>query len=217
MAIIAYSAYIPDVVVYAPGCPGPTIIDALRKTAAAFFFSSGVYRTWVTPFDLTISTTTYAIDAKCPTGTEVVDIMELRCVGADVGVKSHEEFDALDPEWPSKTGTYAQYFTMLDSKNAFNIIPIPSATVVNAFTMQISVCPTLTSTGVEQVHFELWKDQIIDGALARILSIPKRPWTDMKEANERHGRYSAGKAAARIQANKGNTRRDLTVQMRRWV
>ena len=217
MAIVTYNTYIPDVVVYVPGCPHLTIVDALRKTAASFFYDSLAYRKWVTPFDLTINTTTYTISTMCPTDTEVAQVLALYCNGVAVTELTHDQFFAYDPEWPSKTGANAQYFSILDGKDTINTIPIPSAIDTGAMTMQLAVCPTLTSTGVEQVHFEEWKDQIIDGALARLLAMPGHVWTDVKMATERHGRYASGKAKARIQAEKGNTRRDTVVQQRRWV
>lgn len=216
MAIITYSTYIPDVVVYATGCPGPTIVDALRKTAIDFFHESSAYRVWVPAFDLTINTTTYTVTGA-PTETEVCQIMALFCSGMPVQELTHEQFLARDPEWPSLTGTQAQYYTALDSIDTFNIIPEPTATVAGAFTMQIAVHPTLTSTGVEANWFTPWRDEIVDGALSRLLRIKDRAWTDMKEADKREASYLAGRTKARIQANKGNIRRDVTVQMRRWV
>lgn len=215
MAIALYDTCIPDVKAFATGAPDPTIIDSLRKTTIAFFWSSLTQRKWLTPFDLTIGTTTYT--PVLPAQTEIAQIMALYCQGLPVDEKTHEQFLALDPSWPSLVGTQAQYFTVLDTKTTFNIIPIPSATVVGAFTMQVALCPTLTSTGVEQAWLEEWRDGIIDGAISRLLAMPDRTWTNLKEADRRHERYSATKTAARAQANKGNTRSDVTVQMRRWV
>lgn len=217
MAIVTYATYVPDVTPFAPGCPALTVVDALRKAAISFFYKSLTYRKWVTAFDLTINTTTYAIDTKCPTETEVAQVMMLYCSGVGVTELTHEQFLARDPAWPTLTGTNAQFYTLLDNKDSINITPKPTATVTAAFTMQLAVCPTLVSTGVEQVHFEEWKESIIDGALARILSMPGNPWTDLKEADRRHQRASAGVVVAKSQVNKGNTVQDLTVQMRRWV
>lgn len=215
MAAALYSTCVPDVKAYAVGAPDATIVDALRKTAIAFFWSSLAYRKWLPAFDLTLSTTTYT--PTLPSQTEIAQVTALYCQGLPVDEKTHEQFLALDPKWPSLTGTQAQYFTVLDDKSTFNIIPIPQATVVGAFTMQVALCPTLTSTGVEQAWLEEWRDGIIDGALARLLTLPERSWTNLKEADKRHERYHAQKAAARAQGNKGNVRADLTVQMRRWV
>lgn len=215
MAIITYATYVPDAMPYAYGCPAPVMIDALRNSAISFFFRSQAYRVWVTAFDLTINITTYS--PTPPTQTEVTAINALYCSGVPVDEKTHEEFFALDTQWPSKTGTTAQYFTSLNDPTAFNIIPIPQATVTGAFTAQIAVIPTLTSTGVEQVFFEQWKTGIIDGALARVLRMPGREWTNLAESEKRHQWYESARDVATAQTNKGNQRRDLHVQMRRWV
>lgn len=217
MAIVTYATYAPDVAIYAPGCPTTVIIDALRKSAMSFFYDSLAYRTWVTPFDLTSGTTTYDLAAKCPAETEVAQVMEVRCEGFPVTEVTHEQFIALDPEWPTVTGTHARWFTILNTKDNINIIPIPDATITAAMTMQLAVTPTMASTGVEQTFFEEWKDGIIDGALARLLRMPQTPWVDVKEAATRSKEASMAVNVARMQVNKGNTRADVTVQMRRWV
>lgn len=216
MAIVTYGTYIPDVVAYATGCPGPTIVVALRKTAIDFFHESLAYRSWLTAFNLTISTTSYTL-GTLPAETEVAQIMELKCEGLPVQPLTHEQFFAVDPEWPSLAGTQAQYYTTLGALPDFNIIPIPSATVTNAFNAHVALRPTLASTGVEATYFEQWKDGIVDGALSRLLRMKDRSWSDPKEAVEREKSYLIERAKARIQANKGNIRRDVHIQMRRWV
>lgn len=216
MAAVAYSTYFPQVIPFVPGCPIPTILDAFQRTAYAFFLKSYSYRLWLPTFDLTVATTTYTLGGL-PTGTEVAQIMELKCNGIDVKPLSHEQFFAYDPEWPSLTGTNAQYYTSLNDVSTFNIIPSPTATDTGAFFAQVALTPTLVATGVEQSHLEQWKDGLIDGVLSRLMEMPGKTWTNVKEAVTRHERYHGQAIAARIQANKGNIRRDLHVQMRRWV
>lgn len=215
MAIVTYQSYVPDALPYAYGCPAAVLVDAMRKSAINFFSKSLAYRVWVTAFNMTINITTYS--PTPPTQTEVVMVNALYCSGLPVQETTNEEFLALDPQWPLKTGTQAQYFTSLNDPTAFNIIPIPTATVVSAFNAQISVCPTLTSTGVEQVFFEQWKEGIINGALARVLRMPDRHWTNLAESKMRHEWYENARDVATAQANKGGVRRDLHVQMKRWV
>jgi hypothetical protein len=216
MAIVTYDTYVPELQPYVPGCPRPTIINALQRTGWAFFTGSLAYRLWVPAFDLTISTTSYVIPGL-PTETEVTQITTMYSQGVPVNEVTHEQFFALDPEWPSKTGTNPQWFTALTDISTFNIIPIPEATVADAFNLQVALAPTLTATGVEQAFFEQWKDGLIDGALSRLMEMPGKTWTDVKGAATRQARYIAEMAQARAQANKGHIRRDLTVQMRRWV
>jgi hypothetical protein len=215
MAIVTYATYAPEVQPYAPGCPQPVILNAFQRTANTFFMESLAYRSWVAAFDLTINVTTYTLTV--PAETEVAMIKVLKCQGVDVNETTHEQFFALDPEWPTKTGTNAQYYTVLDDPSTFNIIPKPEATVASAFTAQLALAPTLTASGVEQAHFEMWKDGLIDGVLARLLKMPNTPWTNDAEAAKRQSSFIASMAMARSVANKGNISRDLTVQMRRWV
>lgn len=216
MAIVAYTTYIPEAQPYVPGCPQPTILNAFQRTAHDFFHDSLAYRVWLAQFDLTINISTYTL-AGLPTDTEVAHITAMYCQGIPVNPTTHEEFFALDPEWPTKTGSTARHYTALTDVSAFNITPVPEATVATAFNIQVAVTPTLTASGVEETFFEQWKDGIIDGVLARLMEMPGKTWTDPKGALARQTRYIAQLAAARGQANKGNTRRDVRVQMRRWV
>lgn len=216
MAILAYSALVPDVVVYATGCPTPTIVEALRKSARQFFIESTVYRVWLSPFNLTLDTTTYTIPGL-PSETEVTQLLVLKCNGIDVQERTHDEFFALDPEWPTAVGAQPLHFTTLNTKDTFNIIPKPTATVASAFNAQVALIPTLAATGVEQKFLEEWKEGIVDGALSRLLRIKDRPWSDDKEAAIRLQSFVREYTFAKIQASKGNVRRDVRVQMRRWV
>lgn len=216
MALVTYATYIPEIRPFVPGCPDPTILNALQRTANIFFWKTQSYRIWLPVFDLTISTTTYTLGGL-PAQTETAQIMQLFCSGVAVDEKAHSEFLALDPQWPTKTGTQAQYYTVLNDTSTFNIIPIPSATVTGAFNAQVALSPTLTATGLEQAHFESWKDGLIDGALSRLMEMPNQVWSNAKDAVERHTRYNSQAMQAKAQANMGNVRRDLNVQMRPWV
>lgn len=217
MATKTYASIVPDVLIYANGCPAPTITDVVAKTANDFFYQTLAYRVWTSTFDLTISTTNYDLNARCPADTEVAQVLALKCQGLPVNEVTHEEFFMLDPKWPSLTGSNAQYYTIVDNKDSFNIIPSPEATVSGAFNLLLAVTPTLTATQMEETPFLEWKDAIVAGALARLLAMPERPWSDPKRAVEAQRLYVSEIVAAKAQANKGNVRRDLNVQMRRWV
>jgi hypothetical protein len=215
--ILAYTTYVPDVLIYAPGAPQLTIVDALRKSARQFFYESLAFRAWLDPFDLTINVSTYDLDADLPVETDLAQIMLVNCDNLTIDEATHDEFLRLDPKWPTLTGTNPSYYTALNHKGHFSITPVPTATITNAFNVQVAVYPSLASTGIEQGYFEEFKDGIIDGALSRLLAMPDRPWTDVKMAVVRLTDFQRQVLFAKIQASKGNVRRDVMVQMRRWV
>lgn len=215
MAAQAYSVYVPDVQVFTPGAAPTIIVDAMKRAARDFFTRSLCYRAWLTPFDLTASTTTYTVPGL-PADTAVARIHELFCNGLVVHEKAHDEFFALDPEWPSLEGEQPLHFTSF-AEGAFSIIPEPQSTYAGAFNAFVSLKPTIAATGVEQAYIETWRDPIVDGAIAYLLSMRNQTWTEPNEAKMRKASFERGIWEAKAKAEKGNNTRNTNVQLRRWV
>lgn len=216
MAAQTYTTYLPNVQVYARGCPPLVIADALSKAARDFFNKSLAYRKWLAAFDLTAATSTYTIPGL-PTGTEVARLLVLHCNGLPVYDYTHDQFLARDRTWPSQTGYQPMRVTVLDENDTFNIQPVPTDTITGAFNAQVALRPTLAATGLEQGYLEEWHDAMIDGALSIVLRIKGEAWSDDKEADKREASFQRSIIEAKIKAEKGNGTADVMVQMRRWV
>jgi hypothetical protein len=77
--------------------------------------------------------------------------------------------------------------------------------------------PTLDSTGLEDSLYRDYWQAIRAGALARLQEIPGQTWTNDKQAVTNGAKFDAGVGKAKIDANRGRTRAELTIELPRYV
>jgi len=210
-----YTTFVKDMAPFVTNCPSPVMVDALRNASIEFFRRSLAYRVWLTPFNMTATVSEYVLSGF-PFETELAHIVRFVCDSLVLTPVTNEEVIGYDPAYPTTTSTRPRYYTM-HKKPRIKVSPVPSETLALAFIAYVAVQPTLDSVGVEQAYMDEYRDYLIAGALSRLLMIPNRHWTDLQLGAMKQARFNAGIEYARIQANKGHTRRDLRVQPRAWV
>lgn len=210
-----YSTFVKDVAPYVTNCPTPVITNALQHAGNEFFRRSLAYRVWLDAFDMTASQHEYVLTGF-PTGTQLSHTLYVSCDGTALDAVTHEELNAYDSQYPTTTSTRPAYYAFIKEPRLL-VSPVPTETVASAFRVFVAVEPTLDATGVEAAFMDEYKDYLIGGALARILMIPDRHWTDPSAASVYRGKFVAGIEYARAKVNKGKTNRDMRVRMRSWV
>lgn len=154
---------------HVPGCPEIIIDQHLQEAAADFCERSEVWR-----YDLDTDTTIanladYPIDA--PTGATVENIVALYVDGFLMTRVSELDFKHYPNVPPSRPSHFAVY---QDTQVRF--YPTPDASY--DFGGVCVLKPKLTATGVEDFIFEAHGKTIACGALASLLVIPGKEWTN---------------------------------------
>ncbi len=79
--------------------------------------------------------------------------------------------------------------------------------------MFVSLKPTRTASGMDEVIFNDLEDVMMHGALQHLLALPKTNWSDKELATYHAKQYLTQLVERRARANLGNARGTFAVQM----
>ena len=189
-----------------PGCPEPYIEQALKQTSIDFCRRSKALRADMDLITLEEGVQRYDLDA--PQGYEVEDIVRCTFVpdGMPLTPMSISDADASLPGWEQRTGTRPDHYVLFSEEKQIRFIPDPNQTISGAIAMRAAFRPNQDSTGLDEVFFEEWMQDIAFGAKARLMMQPKKPWTDQQTATLYEQKFQSAIKRARRRAERDNTR-----------
>lgn len=187
---IAISGQNKKVRIEAPGCPDVIIEDALIDAVQDFFRMSEAWRYTVpTLLDWTTALTFPALTegVEIPADTRVfrLDVLKYASDGTSlkpVPFSTRQQLDCEYPDWEVRTGNSPQRWTNDAGGNEPRIIPIADADVNGSIQARVILVPLTTATTVEDFFYHEYHDAFRFGALARILKMPGRDWTNPQMA-----------------------------------
>jgi hypothetical protein len=87
----------------------------------------------------------------------------------------------------TQTGTPRVFFTMSPSK--LQLAPIPDRTYGRVFYAYCTLIPTAGATVLPDISFTHHLDALMSGTMARLYSMPKKPWSDKELASYHDRKY----------------------------
>lgn len=199
MATIA--DFIPWVEVSAEGAPRPLVEQAIRRSIDRLLRYSGLWQVQHAAVQLVDAQASYTLTP--PTGGLLLRVSALHYRGV--------------PQSPAHAGwgvqytgggaaTYA-YWCPSTTQNTVALAPTPSGTFTSDDTITLLGVYTATLTAATFPDFlnTDYQQGVVDGALAMLLAIPGKGWTDPAEAKNRDKAFMAHAGAARVRAATGNT------------
>ena len=169
MATVSYDKLFPLVQPHVPGCPNVVIESHIAEAAADFCVRSELWRVDLESELTTISENLFEVDV--PNGAKLEDILWLAIDGVEltrVSDKYISQNDFMDEGTPQFYALYADTYARL--------YPTPDAAF--ALTGNIVLKPSLTATGLEDFIYETYGRSIAYGAVAEIMAIPMKEWTN---------------------------------------
>lgn len=198
MADATYDTILREVAPYAPNCPEPAMINAIRNTAIDFCAVTGWLTQDLTPIALAANTPTYEIEAD--DDYELVRVMDPMWLdGVPIRMKTELDLRRLYPSaWMEMTARKPAFFTQL-SNNEIRVVPVPTTTPTSPLTGRVVVKPARSSTGVDERLLEHHAECIAAGALERLLQIPDEAYTNPEKAIFYGKMYRSMRTKARIE------------------
>lgn len=192
-----------------PGCPFGVLENALRQGAIEFCEQSLAWEFDHPDVPVIAGQDVYLYAP--PVGAKVVAVLwaklgdrELEC---NIG-----EPDRRYWNWRDRTGQPDRIF---GGPSVFTLYPKPDA----AETLQLIVAlrPSSDGPGVDDEIFDECREAIIHGALYRLMSSPKKPYTDLQMATYHQQQFAIKTGRAGVTASKHHTRAPLetTIAVRR--
>lgn len=175
MSLKPWSAFFNDVLPHVPGCTEPVAQNEILNAAIEF-----CDRSWGwTGFHDTLSVTATVGDVEFepPDGRKVVIVLEGWFSGCHLPYRAPGDLEReFGGDWTTKTGTPC-VCTQLNTAEV-RLVPIPVAGAPNSLRMRVAWKPTSDATGIGAEFFEEHRVHIAAGALAKLLTMQKKPWTN---------------------------------------
>lgn len=194
-----------------PGIPEPLLADAVRKSIQEFFKKSEAWRHTVPAplLDWTAALVFPALvadDTGIPTGTRLVRIDQVKYASdgvalREIAFRTRQQLDIEFSDWEVKTGTNPLRWTNDAHGDEPRIIPIADADVLASLQCRAIIAPVDSLTDLPDFLFYEYEDDYKNGALARLMKIPGKDWTNFAAASGYASLFKAGWMKARSRAN----------------
>lgn len=111
--------------------------------------------------------------------------MDLATGAPELPFMSWENALALDPAFPSITGTPSSYTFQQNSTSppaTLYLVPMSDTTYPKALQAGLILRPTVAAAGLDSYVLNRYKDAIVYGAASRLCLMSKQIWSSMKDA-----------------------------------
>jgi hypothetical protein len=196
MATVAFSELVPEVLATASACPTPTIVRNLRNAARELCEQSDCYRFTI---DNTVVVANQSdVEIAVPSSTTMHKAVTLQLNSKRIKPFSVVMQDHDDEGWRDKPGTPEYFMRSNETLNAVRLIPTPDTTLTtNGLKGEVSLKPSRTATGVDDIFMDRFHSTLVDGALAKLLAVSSAPWFDPQLAAYHAQLFNAAKDEAR--------------------
>lgn len=187
---------LPDV----PSCPVGQVNLMLREAVIEFYERSGVLVAALDPIPVLDATATY--DLTPPIGYSVVRIEELMMGDLRLLPIDLARLSQMYINWQSIEGP-PQYYTC-ETIDTLRLVPTPDQDYTDTLVPRVVLAPTRSSAGIDEDWvFEQWVDELSAGAMARLMRMQQKPWTDLQRSVAFEGDFRRGWMSAKAQKDRG--------------
>lgn len=196
MSETAWTSWFDEVMPELPGAPPSALVKhAIRNAAIEFCTRSWVWVLDQGPIPVVANLNEY--DWQPPSNTEVARILVAWLEKKPLTPKTRNELSAMYGDYMRATGTPVYFIQDVPSK--LIVVPKPTANITDGVTAKIAVKPKRAATGLDSVIFERWADDIANGAKARLMRMPKKPWTSAANASDYEAKFEDAIATAKLE------------------
>lgn len=223
-----YTEILPDV----PGCSEPLMDRAIRNAVVQFCERARVLRETLPKINVVADQAEYSCAPSDPTNRALVHVWHLTFEGKPVERKTE---DQLDLEFEEAQDRYAYLFYHHHAYAGFDsddwrtaktsrpryfyekrpdkvrLVGIPTTAITDGLEIEIILKPTRAATAVDDFVIEDYYKTLAHGALAELLALPKKPWTDGGLSQYHRGHFEDGIAQAHADALRNFARDDRPV------
>lgn len=194
MSNTTYQELVDDVLPALTADPSqPLVLHAIKRAVIEFCAGSWVWRVFPDPATMVVGQAEYDLDL--PAGTDCTTLFDVLVDTVPLKNRTTTWLDRTIPGWRT-TPADPKYFTQLDTDRLL-LAPVPDRTLEDAITMTLVLQPSQTATGFPRWIASQFFYGIADGAIARLLLMPNRPWSDPLQGAERLANFNATVAGAR--------------------
>lgn len=167
---------LPAISIHAAEVPAAIAEAVLVEAAREFCRQTRAARADHAPITTTPGTRGYTLTA--PANTELLDVISAKGTGSEPLIKTTPRLLQRDDiDWETASGAPTHYWL---EANTLNLWPTPTG--AGPVAARMAVMPALAATVVPDELARHYETALRHGTLARLLGMPRKPWTDRGES-----------------------------------
>lgn len=210
MATTAFTAWLPEVLPSAPECPEVVAVNAIRNAVIEFCYATNWWQGDYGTTAITAAILPYSFTVAA--SGMVAQVLVATYDGLPLAITSIEELDAKVVGWRTATGQIRAVFQ--PTPGIVDFYPRPAGTDSYNIFMRVSYAPLRAATTVDSTVYEAYLEEIAAGALARLLMVPNKSWTNEQAAAQYDSTFKSAKVQGAIEASRSYGRASRQIQMR---
>ena len=167
------------------GCPFPTVDQHMILAAREFCQRASIWMEWLGAFTASGTTNTYDFDLT--NQQELVKVTRVLVNDDDdYEIKTRRDLPA---DWDTGDSDQLDKALVHIDNTQYALFPLP----VSGDTVMIQAVfrPTITASSLPDVLFDRWLETLASGTKARLMAIPKMPWSDASLARYHINQFNA--------------------------
>ncbi|MCK9517999.1 MAG: hypothetical protein M0R74_03065 [Dehalococcoidia bacterium] len=202
-AIDSYTDFYPLMAAELPGCPEYLMLQALKRVARKFCQDSDAWRVQLDSIDLVEKQLAYVLtplSGGTTWGAQIKHVLAVR-------INTEDGIDKGNPGVLISQPYYTFYptdTTRINASIAANTLLLddslePAEDVTDGLEVEVVLVPELNEddTEIDMDFLAMWSEAIIGGAIAYLMTMKKRRWTDIQRAGLFQADFNKGVSRAR--------------------
>lgn len=196
--MLPFDVFLDDVMPDAPGADIDIVRYHVARAVNVFAHESRMLVHTLPAIDVSAGVATYALQSDVP-GLELAAIAAARFEGEPLGKATPRQLDANVRNWRTETGLVVRYTG--GNSTSITLVAVPGDSSTGGLVVDTFVAPTVDSAdGFDEALYRQYGDAIAAGALARLLRLQKKPWTNPQSAAAYAAQFNAGINTAKLRA-----------------
>lgn len=188
----AWSAFHDLVLPSLPGAPLPLAEAKIREAAIEFIGGAQLWRAMLTQFSTVAGTGTYALSGM-PAHSAVHELSACWCEDEELTPLALEDRDRAFPDWRRLRELPACFFRL--DPDTISLLAVPNAAY--QIDVEAALKPARDATDMADWIFERFAPDIACGALAMLMEIPAKPYSNPDQARVQRARFERALEDAR--------------------
>lgn len=197
MANIPYTELLDEVLPSLAADPSdPVTENAIKRAVIEFCAGSWIWRHFPDPIDVVAGEAYYQLES--PSGADITVVVDAQHDRAPIHARSTSWLDAEIPGWRTIRKT-PKYYTQIDTEEII-LAAVPESSITGGLTLTLALQPSQTAAGFPKWIFNQYLYDLANGAIAKLMLMPGKPWTDLQNGADRRARFDGAIANARASA-----------------
>lgn len=168
-------------------------MNAIKRSVIEFCAGSWIWVNLQDPMNMQAGIAEY--DLEPPTGSDVSSVLTVELDAVPLQPRNLDWLSKEIPGWRT-TKARPKYFTQVDTDQII-LAPLPEVNLANGLTIATALQPSQSAASFPKWIYTQFVYTIIDGAVAKLMLMPGRPWTDLLSGADKRQRFENGIANAK--------------------